>query len=332
MDINNKILKLSYLLLQEQLDFYLIYIRKVDYCIFDKFEYCNKYYIKHLKNGNKILFDWNKNIYIDKENCDLLSFYDHKNTEFPYYHILYGYITVIYELKNNYSIRYDYYTHPKRRATFCEIEENLRICNYNNKTIYNFNDKFMNNLVKIFHRDLDKEFVYEIIDFYEKSILKNNEEYTKVGFNQLKKKENEMTKVLQDIIDKTEDWHDKGSWGMEKHILNTKRPAMYKEILKLNPNINLVYKDINNTSELNEFKKIFFKNLTNNFKNIKNVNIEYYTKKKRKLSVGQDSKKLKADIKRFITEEQKILKDFENSKNYTVQKALDELEKLSEDK
>ena len=72
MDINNKILKLSYLLLQEQLDFYLIYIRKVDYCIFDKFEYCNKYYIKHLKNGNKILFDWNKNIYIDKENCDLL--------------------------------------------------------------------------------------------------------------------------------------------------------------------------------------------------------------------------------------------------------------------
>ena len=45
---------------------------------------------------------------------------------------------------------------------------------------------------------------------------------------------------------------------------------MYKEILKLNPNINLVYKDINNTSELNEFKKIFFKNLTNNFKNIKN--------------------------------------------------------------
>lgn len=45
-ELTEEKIKLTYLLLKEQLDFYLIYIRKVDYCIFDKFEYCNKYYVK----------------------------------------------------------------------------------------------------------------------------------------------------------------------------------------------------------------------------------------------------------------------------------------------
>ena len=42
--IKDEKFKMVYLLLKEQLDFYLIYIRKVDIGIFDKFEYCNKYY------------------------------------------------------------------------------------------------------------------------------------------------------------------------------------------------------------------------------------------------------------------------------------------------
>lgn len=206
-------------------------------------------------------------MYINKD-VNLLASYKEKNIEDNYYYILDGSITVIYELKNNYSIRYDYYTHHDKRATFCEIEGNLRICNFENKTIYTFSNNFMNNLVKIFHRDLDKEFVYEIIDFYEKSLLKNDEEYMKVGFNQLKKKENEITKDLQDIIDKVEDWTDKGSWGMEKHILLTKSPAMYERILK-EKKINFDLEFINiNTHELSENENTFYKNLSKDLNDI----------------------------------------------------------------
>ena len=266
-ELTEEKIKLTYLLLKEQLDFYLIYIRKVDYCIFDKFEYCNKYYVKNLENGDQILFDYAKNMYINKD-VNLLASYKEKNIEDNYYYIIDGSITVIYELKNNYSIRYDYYTHHDKRATFCEIEGNLRICNFENKTIYTFSNNFMNNLVKIFHRDLDKEFVYEIIDFYEKSLLKNDEEYMKVGFNQLKKKENEITKDLQDIIDKVEDWTDKGSWGMEKHILLTKSPAMYERILK-EKKINFDLEFINiNTHELSENENTFYKNLSKDLNDI----------------------------------------------------------------
>ncbi len=272
-------------LMEEQLSLYKRYIRRIDLQLFSQFEktsefeYLNKYYIKNFKNGAKFLYGDSSNLPIINNYEMLLkglseeSKYTDKNFNIKE-HTLCGDITTIYDLGNGYDIRYDYYGHSHDRITLCETQPNIRICNIKNKVIYEFSDGFMHNHIEAMY-PIDRYFIEEIIDFDEKSILKDDEEYHNAGINQLKKKEkiiiNEIIESLEVI---TNDGRETPKNTMHSHLLRTK-PADYDSVLSLDYTkkifnakkyeslfFDLFFIDVTYIS-----KKIFY-NLTNNLDEI----------------------------------------------------------------
>ena len=270
-------------LMEEQLSLYKRYIRRIDLQLFSQFEktseseYINKYYIKNCENGAKFLYVDGSSLPIINNYEMLLkglsqeSKYTDKNFNIKE-HTLCGDITTIYDLGNGYDIRYDYFGHSDDRITLCETQPNIRICNIKNKVIYEFSDGFMHNHIEAMY-PIDRSFIEEIIDFDEKSILKDDEEYHNAGINQLKKKEKKIiNKVIESLEVIKNDGRKTPEYEISCRLLRTK-PANYDSVLSLDytkKNFNTKkyesFKDVTYIS-----KKIFY-NLTNNVDEIICIN------------------------------------------------------------
>jgi len=316
---NKDNLKKIMCLLEEQLFLYQIYTRRIDNSLFCEFEYTNNdisdsgyiniFYIKNFENGSKFLYGHNGRLAFTNNPINALQNIDniedhHKQFNFLN-NTLRGDITIVYDLNNGYDVRYDYFGHMDKHITLCEIIDNLRICNKKNKIIYEFSEDFMR-----YHKEamytIDRSFIEEIIDFNEKSILKDDEEYHNAGINQLKKKEiniiNKIKKLLIDHKNKNE----KTPQDLMCNHLKQKKPADYYRAFSRWENQKLAIKCYESL-EVNWISEKMFYNVTDDLSKI--------------ISIGMKIKSKKDEIQRMI-------EDFDNSANYTGEQALKELAEL----
>ena len=268
-------------LMEEQLFLYRMYTNRIDWSLFSEFEYTNrdtseseyleKFYIKNFKNGEKFLYPHGRHLPITVNPVKLLKDFEvDKNGSEELdimYHTLYGDITIIYDLANGYDVRYNYYGHSDKKMTLCEVKHDLRICNKKNKVIYEFSIDFMRYHMKTMY-PIDRSFIEEIIDFDEKSILKDDEEYRNAGMNQLKKKERDIIAKIQKLAEENEErFGETAESKMESH-LSRKKPADYDKVLSLDyTNMNFDIKYYNDFKDTWIPKKILY-NITDNLDEI----------------------------------------------------------------
>lgn len=257
-------------LMKEQLFLYKIYISRIDWALFSEFEYTNRYttesaylekfYIKNFENGAKFLYTHHANIPFTTNPLRLIK------GEIPR-DILYGDITIIYDLANGYDVRYNYYGHQDKRICLCETLLDLKIHNKKNKVIYEFSKDFMRYHMEAMY-PIDRSFIEEIIDFDEKSILKDDEEYRDAGMNQLKKKERRIIAKIQKLAEENEEkFGSTAESRMDSHLF-FKGPANYDKVLSLdytNMEFNIKYY---NDFKDNWISKKIFNNITDNLDEI----------------------------------------------------------------
>jgi len=316
---NKDNLKKIMCLLEEQLFLYQIYTRRINNSLFCEFEYTNKdvsdsgyiniFYIKNFENGSKFLYGHNKRLAFTNNPINALQNIDniedqHKQTKFLW-NTLRGDITIVYDLNNGYDVRYDYFGHMDKRITLCEIIDNLRICNKKNKIIYEFSKDFMGYHKKGMYT-IDRSFIEEIIDFDEKSILKDDEEYHNAGINQLKKKEINIINKIKELLTHDQDKNGTTPQDIMCDHLRQKKPADYNRALSKWENKKLAIKCYESI-EVNWISEKMFYNVTDDLSKI--------------ISIGMKIKSKKDEIQRMI-------EDFDNSANYTGEQALKELAEL----
>lgn len=268
-------------LMEEQLFLYRMYTNRIDWSLFSEFEYTNRYtseseylekfYIKNFKNGEKFLYPHGYYLPITVNPVKLLKDFevDKNGSEENdiMNHTLYGDITIIYDLANGYDVRYNYYGHRDTKITLCEVQDDLKICNAKNKVIYEFSIDFMRNHIAGMY-PIDRSFIEEIIDFDEKSILKDDEEYRDAAMNQLKKKERRIIEKIQKLVEENQEkFGETSEMRMGNHLVR-KKPADYDKVLSLDyTNMDFDIKYYNDFKDNWIPKKILY-NITDNLDEI----------------------------------------------------------------
>ena len=151
--------------------------------------------------------------------------------------------------------------------TLCEVQDDLKICNAKNKVIYEFSIDFMRNHIAGMY-PIDRSFIEEIIDFDEKSILKDDEEYRNAGMNQLKKKERDIIEKIQKLVEENQEkFGETSEMRMGNHLVR-KKPADYDKVLSLDyTNMEFDIKYYNDFKDNWIPKKILY-NITDNLDEI----------------------------------------------------------------